>query len=71
MRSLAFPGDLGHRTRQQTWADPGHLQGPLLPGGPQELARVAPGGHVQPKSSSFVGTLFKSPVGQNQERRGG
>ena len=33
VRSLAFPGDLGHRTRQQTWAVLGHLRGPLLPGG--------------------------------------
>lgn len=35
------------------------------------MTRVAPRGQVQPESSSFVGTLFKSPVGQNRERLGG
>ena len=45
--------------------------GTTAPCGPQEVARVAPGGQVQPESSSFIGTLFRSPVGQNQERLGG
>lgn len=44
--------------------------GTTAPWGPQEVARVAPGGQVQPESSSFIGTLFRSPVGQNQERLG-
>ena len=49
----------------------GTSSGTTAPWGPQDLTRVAPRGQVQPESSSFIGTLFKSPVGQNRERLGG
>ena len=49
----------------------GTSSGTTAPWGPQDLTRVAPRGQVQPESSSFVRTLFKSPVGQNRERLGG